>query len=99
MKPYLVREPKKRLIRNESDDERLLGKVARLNTITTGISFGLLGGLGIFVATLWLVLKGGTRIGPHLGLLANYFPGYRVTFLGSFIGFVYGFVIASVAGA
>jgi hypothetical protein len=32
-------------------------------------------------------------VGQHLGLLSNYFPGYRVTFVGSLIGFVYAFVI------
>ena len=26
-------------------------------------------------------------VGPHLGLLNHYFPGYEVTVLGSFIGF------------
>jgi hypothetical protein len=32
-------------------------------------------------------------VGQHLGLLANYFPGYSVTFLGSLVGFVYAFVL------
>ena len=39
-----------------------------------------------------LVLKGGENVGQHLSLLAIYFPGYRVTFLGSIVGFIYGFV-------
>ncbi len=81
-----------------SNDERFLHEVVRLNSITTGIALGILGGLGMFVATLWLVLKGGPTVGPHLTLLANYFPGYRVTFFGSFIGFGYGFLTGSVTG-
>jgi hypothetical protein len=32
-------------------------------------------------------------MGRHLNLLSVYFPGYRVSFLGSLIGFVYAFVI------
>lgn len=57
-----------------------------------GIALGLALGVGLFVATNLLVLKGGYRVGPHLGLLRVYFPGYSVTFPGSFIGFVYAFV-------
>jgi len=31
-------------------------------------------------------------------LLANFFPGYRVTFLGSLIGFCYAFVLGFLMG-
>jgi hypothetical protein len=54
---------------------------------------GLLLGLGLFIATNVLVLKGGEVVGPHLGLIGVYLPGYRVSFVGSLIGFVYLFVI------
>lgn len=67
--------------------------VRRLNERAWGITLGLLLGTGLFVATIVLVIKGGPSVGQHLGLLANYFPGYRVTLLGSFIGFVYAFVL------
>lgn len=66
--------------------------VLRLNARAWGISFGLLGGLGLFLATMILVIKGGVHVGEHLGLLAVFFPGYRVTAAGAFVGFVYGFV-------
>lgn len=65
----------------------------RLNERAWGIAFGLLSGGGLFLATNILVVKGGPNVGQHLGLLAVYFPGYRVTFLGSLVGFVYGFVL------
>jgi hypothetical protein len=64
-----------------------------LNGRAWGIAMGLLLGLGLFVATNVLVLKGGVEVGPHLSLLAQFLPGYRVTFGGSVIGFVYLFVI------
>lgn len=67
--------------------------IRKLNTRILGISTGLLFGVGLFVATNWLVLKGGENVGQHLSLLGNFFPGYRVTFLGSLIGFVYAFVL------
>jgi hypothetical protein len=65
---------------------------ARLHGRAWGIAFGLLGGLGLLVATWTLVFIGGATVGPHLGLLANFFPGYTVTIGGGLIGFVYAFV-------
>lgn len=65
----------------------------RLNARAWGIAFGLLLGLGLFIATNVLVLRGGEVVGPHLGLIGVYLPGYRVTFAGSLVGFVYMFVI------
>jgi hypothetical protein len=58
----------------------------------------MLAGLVIFVATMWLVIKGGPNVGQHLNLLAQFFPGYRVTFFGSFIGLAYGAVFGFVVG-
>ena len=57
---------------------------------------GLLGGATLCVATLWLVLKGGHPVGPHLGLLGQFFIGYTVTPLGSLVGLMYGFVTGFV---
>lgn len=57
--------------------------------------FGLIGGLGLFLMTVWLIVKGGERVGPHLGLLGQYFIGYSVTWKGSIIGFFWG----ALAGA
>jgi hypothetical protein len=37
-------------------------------------------------------------VGPHLGLLGEFFIGYSVTFVGSLIGFAYAFVCAFVIG-
>jgi hypothetical protein len=65
----------------------------RLNARAWGIALGLLFGLGLLIATNLLVIKGGSNVGAHLGLLSVYFPGYSVTFLGSLIGFVYAFVL------
>jgi len=70
----------------------------RLNARVWGITIGLLLGLGLFVATNLLVLKGGPVVGPRLNLLAIFLPGYSVTFLGSLIGFVYLFVIGNGIG-
>ena len=73
-------------------------RIIRLDAVIQGLVTGVLVGLGIFIATNWLILKGGTPVGPHLSLLGQYFIGYRVTFVGSVIGFVYGFVTGFVGG-
>lgn len=81
------------------DIERLvLIRVRRLNTVVQGLVTGAVAGLGLFVATNWLVLKGGPVIGPHLALLGQFFPGYRVTFAGSLVGFAYAFATGFVIG-
>jgi len=80
-------------------DEELLEKaVARLNAKLMGIVLGTLFGIGLFVATNFLVIKGGDEVGPHLALLGNYFPGYTVTFVGSLIGFGYAFATGFLVG-
>lgn len=76
----------------------LLTRVLRLNARIQGVMIGLLAGLALFAATNWLVLKGGAVVGPHLSLLGQYFIGYRVTFVGSLIGFVYSFALGFVVG-
>ena len=82
----------------QTPEDLVLIRLHRLNTIVNGIVTGLLAGLGLLVATLWLVVKGGDVVGPHLGLLGQFFIGYRVSVLGSFIGFLYGFVVGFLTG-
>ena len=82
----------------ETSERDIRRAILRLNERAWGVAFGLLLGGGLFVATNVLVLKGGQNVGQHLGLLANYFPGYRVTFLGSMVGFVYAFVLGYALG-
>lgn len=81
------------------ETEQILERaVLRLNANILGIVLGIIVGLGIFIATNFLILKGGEVVGPHLALLGNFFPFYRVTFLGSIIGFGYGLLTGYVAG-
>lgn len=70
----------------------------RLNATVNGIVFGLVAGFGIFIATNWLILKGGPVVGPNLWLLSNFFIGYSVTFVGSIVGFVYAFILGFLFG-
>ncbi len=72
--------------------------VLRLNARAWGIAFGLLLGGSLFLATVFLVIKGGPTVGRHLVLLSTFFPGYRVTWPGAFVGFVYAFVVGYALG-
>jgi hypothetical protein len=80
-------------------EQIVLLRVMRLNAMVHGVVAGLLVGLGIFIATNWLVIKGGETVGPHLALLGQFFIGYRVTFVGSLIGFGYGFITGFLIGS
>ncbi|MGH9962159.1 MAG: hypothetical protein ACREBC_34355 [Pyrinomonadaceae bacterium] len=79
-------------------ENAVLIKVVRINAKVNGLVAGALLGLAIFVATNWLILRGGDPIGPHLALLGQFFIGYRVTFIGSLIGSVYGFLCGFTLG-
>lgn len=81
------------------EEKRIFGSVLMLNAKVLGLVLGLLLGLTLFIATNWLLIKGGENIGAHLQLLNQYFIGYRVSFVGSLIGFGYGFALGTLAGA
>jgi hypothetical protein len=89
-----------------NNDEKLFKAVLRFNTKFLGLSLGLIMGLVVFVATNWLLIKGGHVnpdgehvVGPHLQLLSQFFIGYKVSFWGSIVGFLYGFAIGTLCGA
>lgn len=79
-------------------DEQVENYVSHLSGRVWGISIGLVSGIGLFLATIILVIKGGDDVGQHLGLLSAFFPGYDVTVLGGFIGFAYAFVAGYLLG-
>lgn len=83
---------------NEAEEEILKKAVLRLNGHILGFVLGFISALIIFVATNWLILKGGENVGEHLGLLNQFFIGYDITFVGSLIGAVYGFVTGYLSG-
>ena len=76
--------------------------IARLRASVMAVTFGIAGALTLFTATAWLIIQGPAdgqqHIGPTLGLLNNYFPGYSVTWSGAIIGAIYGALCGSAAG-
>ena len=87
-------DPSKQLV----DEQALLEQVIRVNRNVLGLTLGILFGVGLFLATNILVLKGGPHVGANLQLLDQFFPGYRVTFGGSFLGLIYGFAVGYLSG-
>jgi hypothetical protein len=80
------------------EEQAVRRTLLRANEQGWGIAIGLLFGVGLFLATIVLVLKNGPNPGPHLSLLRIYFPGYSVTWIGAGIGFVYAFVVGYAVG-
>jgi hypothetical protein len=89
-----------------ANEEKLLSAIFRINAKILGLVLGILTGLIVFIATNWLLIKGGPTtpdgrhiVGPHLQLLSQFFIGYKVSFLGSIIGFFYGFALGTLCGS
>ena len=80
------------------EEELIKHAVVRLNGNVLGFVIGSVFALLIFVATNWLVLKGGEVVGPHMQLLDQFYWGYSVTFVGSFVGAAYAFVTGYLTG-
>ncbi|HET9530194.1 MAG TPA: hypothetical protein VFQ92_07580, partial [Blastocatellia bacterium] len=85
-------------------DEIIDAAFARLDPLALGVAIGVVFGIGIFLATAVLLLKGGRVVGPTLSLLSNYLIGFEVSWAGAFIGlveagaggFVFGYLAASL---
>jgi hypothetical protein len=75
---------------------------AKLDAVALGTAIGVVSGLGLFLATVLLLLKGGDAVGPTLSLLAEYLIGFEVTWKGALVGlleaglvgFILGYLIA-----
>jgi|ERR1051326_755478 hypothetical protein len=80
------------------NDEILARTFARVHAVALGVSCGIVLSSGILAATVILLLKQGGEVGPHLVLLAQYFPGYSVTWPGSLVGAIYGLGVGFLLG-
>jgi len=72
--------------------------VVKIQAGVLAVTCALIGGLGLFVMTVWLLIKGGPQIGTHLQLLGQYFIGYSVTWKGSVVGLFYGALTGGAVG-
>jgi hypothetical protein len=80
-------------IKEDVQVEKFLRRAfSKMDKLSFATAVGTVSGLAIFLATVFLVLKGGKVVGPNLALLGQYFLGYTVTLKGAWIGFAYSFL-------
>ena len=79
-------------------DKALTQTFARMDKLGFATAVGTVCSLAIFIATLWLVVKGSAAIVPYFQLLEQYFIGYTVTVKGAFIGMGYSFLWGFIWG-
>jgi len=72
--------------------------VIRIQAGVLALVGALIGGIGLFVMTAWLLVRGGPQVGTHLQLLGQYFVGYSVTWAGSLVGVFYGALTGGLVG-
>ena len=88
----------------QPDDRRemiMLWAFAKLDAVAFVTASAVVTGLFLFAFTLALVVKGaptGMPVGPHLGALAVFFPGYSVTAVGAVVGAAYASMVGGVMG-
>ncbi|MFC1784004.1 hypothetical protein ACFL0J_00060 [Candidatus Neomarinimicrobiota bacterium] len=69
----------------------------KINTKALALSMGILGGLAIFLLTIWFLIMGYS--GNFLNKLSCVYLGYSVSLIGAVIGFAYGFFDGLIGGA
>ncbi|BCA55524.1 hypothetical protein W02_26640 [Nitrospira sp. KM1] len=69
--------------------DRVLDRAfARLDPVAMGVAMGTVSGLGLLLATVILLVKGGGNVGPNLSLVGQFLSGFSVTWIGAVIGLV-----------
>ena len=81
---------------DNSVSDPILLAFAPLHRTAMGVAWGVVGGGLLAVASLVLVLRGKDIL--SLGLLAQFFWGYRISWAGVFIGLLWGFGVGFVLG-
>lgn len=83
------------------DHEILSAVFAKMDVPAMTAAAGTLCSLLMFLATAILLIQAvseGHLVGPHLSDLADYLPGYEVSWFGAFVGAFYGFLVGAVVG-
>lgn len=78
---------------------RLRPPVLRFSHYALGLALGLVAGLQLFLATMWLVVRGTAHQSVHAQLLSNYLPNYTVSLEGGLLGGLELFLLVSIASA
>ena len=69
----------------------------KLNVRAMALTWGILWGLGVFIATLWIILFDGAS--GEVTLLGRIYRGYNISVVGALIGLLWGLVDGLICGA
>jgi len=86
------------MVKEYHETDEVSRVVVRIQAGVLALVGALIGGIGLFVMTAWLLIKGGPQVGAHLQLLGQYFIGYSVSWKGSLVGLFYGALTGGSAG-
>src|SRR5262244_324470 len=86
------------MVRERGETGEVERAVIKIQAGVLALVGALIGGLGLFVMTAWLLVRGGPQVGAHLQLLGQYFVGYSVTWAGSLVGAFYGALTGGLVG-
>ena len=101
MKILSLQEVIIRLKQPEMERLLLMSAFARMDGVAMAVAMAVVFALGLFLATAVLLIKGappGIAVGPHLGSLSTFLPGFSMTWLGAALGAFYAAVIGAVIG-
>ncbi|MEJ7712641.1 MAG: hypothetical protein WKF84_23040 [Pyrinomonadaceae bacterium] len=56
--------------------EELSRAIIKIQASVLALVCAIIGGAGLFIVTIWLLIKDGPNVGQHLNLLSHYFWGY-----------------------
>jgi hypothetical protein len=88
---------------NQSDTDKaiLMAAFAKMDPVALAVALGSIWALLLAFATAVLIVKGapaGYEVGPHLGLIGIYLPGYEVSWSGALIGAAYVWFLGAIVG-
>jgi len=86
------------MVRERGETGEVERAVIKIQAGVLALVGALIGGIGLFVMTAWLLIRGGPQVGAHLQLLGQYFVGYSVTWAGSLVGAFYGALTGGLVG-
>jgi hypothetical protein len=71
---------------SEGSDPIFKPAILRFSAVPLGVAIGSAMGGALFLSTSFLVIRGTADSSVHAALLANYLPGYTVSFMGGMLG-------------
>ena len=95
---YLEDEKNKRELQQLVPERLLIRLFGRMDKLGFATAVGTVSALYMFLATIWLAIKGVPTGTPDIAFLGEYFAGYTMTIKGAFIAFLYTFFYGFLFG-